>query len=201
MTGPTDQSWTTTLPPKGADPEQDEAYEKVENYLRACRVSSHLQRARLTALMLQRAAARRAAGGPGNERPLPELAIEEARNLIQAWVVRILPPRTDERPHSPSEAFSALYLCDAPTRWPGVFLDPQEVPPGFLDVLRARLVKAGPDLQVSSVVPRPMDFGLATAARVRLEGFPRLAGHDGVDAAGRRAGRAVLVHPSMTAHD
>lgn len=144
----------------------------MENYLRACRVSSNLQRARLTALMLHRAAARRAAAAPDAARPLPELAIEEARNLIQDWVMRLLPPRTDDRPYSPSEAFSALYLCDAPTRWPGVFLDPEEVPPGFLDILRARLVKAGPDLQVSSVVPRPMDFGLATAARVRLEGFP-----------------------------
>lgn len=172
MSGRVEQSWSFSLPPKGADPEQDEAYEKVENYLRACRVSSHLQRARLTALMLQRALASRAAAGAGSARPLPELAIEEARNLIQAWVLRLLPPRSDDRPHSPAEAFSALYLCDAPTRWPGVFLDPEEVPPGFLDILRARLVKAGPDLQVSSVVPRPMDFGLATAARVRLENFP-----------------------------
>ena len=167
-----ESSPVVSLPPRGADPEQDEAYEKVENYLRACRVFSHLQRARLTALMLQRAAARRAVGGEGSVRPLPELAIEEARTLIQDWIRRLLPPRADDRPYTPAEAFCALYLSDAPTRWPGVFLDPHEAPPGFLDVLNARLVKAGPDLRVSSVVPRPMDFGLATAARVRLEGFP-----------------------------
>lgn len=170
MSGSVESSWSFSLPPKGADPEQDEAYEKVENYLRACRISSHLQRARLTSLMLQRALARRASAGDG--RPLPELAIEEARTLVQDWVLRLLPPRTDDRPHNPAEAFTALYLCDAPTRWPGVFLDPSEVPPGFLDVLRARLVKAGPELQVSSVVPRPIDFGLATAMRVSFEGFP-----------------------------
>ena len=172
MPGRAEQSWSFSLPPKGADPELDEAYEKVENYLRACRVSSHLQRARLTSLMLQRSVSRRAAGGGDAARPLPELAIEEARNLIQDWVMRLLPPRSDDRPYTPAEAFSALYLCDAPTRWPGVFLDPNEMPPGFLEILRARLVKAGPDLQVSSVVPRAMDFGTAPAARVRLENFP-----------------------------
>lgn len=174
MRGDPDQLWIASLPAKGADPEQDEAYEKVENYLRACRVSSRLQRARLTALMLQRATARHQGDPSAVARPLPELAIEEARGLIQEWVMRLLPPRTGDQPYSPSEAFSALYLCDAPTRWPGVFLDPREVPPGFQDILRSRLVKAGPSLQVSSVVPRPMDFGLATAARVRLEGFPSL---------------------------
>ena len=174
MRGDLEQLWASSLPARGADPEQDEAYEKVENYLRACRVSSRMQRARLTALMLRQAAERRAAAGPDQGRPLPELAIEEVRRLVQDWVIRLLPPRGDERAYSPSEGFTALYLCDAPTRWPGAFLDRGEGPPGFQDTLRARLVKAGPDLHVSSVVPRPMDFGLASAARVRLESFPAL---------------------------
>ena len=169
-----------TLNPLKADPaevaEWDEAYGKVENYLRACRVSSRMHRARLTAMIVQRAIAQRpeAAVGP----PLSALAIDEARRLIDAWMAGLLPPRRDDRPYTQVEGFVALYLCDGPMRWPSAFLSPREAPPGFLDTLRARLVKAGPDLEVSSMVPRPIDRGilpeLAGSARATFDRFPIL---------------------------
>ena len=71
--------------PARAD-EWNEAYEKVENYLRACRVSSHLQRARLIALILQRVYDRTQADASAAGRPLPELAIVEARERIVEWI-------------------------------------------------------------------------------------------------------------------
>jgi hypothetical protein len=156
--------------------ELDEAYGKVENYLRACRVSSRLHRARLTAIVVNRAVERRAAaaGGP----PLSTVAIEEARRLIHAWLAGLLPPRPGDRPHTQAEGFVALYLCDGPMRWPSAFLASGEEPPGFLDTLRARLVKAGPDLEVSSMVPRTIDRGLlpelAESARDTFDRFPIL---------------------------
>lgn len=154
----------------------DEAYGKVENYLRACRVSSRMHRARLTAMIVQRAIERRTTASPGT--PLSTLAIEEARWLIGVWLAGLLPPRPDERPHSQAEGFVALYLCDGPMRWPSAFLSPKEAPPGFQETLRARLVKAGPDLEVSSMVPRAMDRGilpeLADSARETFDRFPIL---------------------------
>lgn len=159
--------------------ELDEAYSKVENYLRACRVSSRLHRARLTAMIVSRALERRASGGCADARPLSTTAIVEARVLTDSWLAGLLPPRTGERnPYSREEGFVALYLCDGTIRWPHAFLAGGEEPPGFRDTLRARLVKAGPDLEVSSMVPRPLDRGIlpefAGSARDTFDRFPVL---------------------------
>ncbi len=156
--------------------ELDEAYGKVENYLRACRVSSRLHRARMTAMIVSRALERRGTAVPGQS--LASLAIEEARGLINSWMSALLPPRPGDQPYTAAEGFVVLYLCDAPMRWPTAFLAPGEEPPGFLDTLRARLVKAGPDLEVSSMVPRPLDRGIMTdlagSARDTFDRFPIL---------------------------
>lgn len=163
--------------------EWDEAFEKVEHYLRACRVASRLHRARLTALILQRVIEKRDAAilqAPPDTLfpPLSSLAIEEARDLITKWMGNLLPPRSDERPYTLAEGFLALYLSDAPMRWPNAFLNPQMSPPGFAETLHARLVKTGPELEVSSMVPRPLDRGLipdlADSAMGTFDRFPIL---------------------------
>jgi hypothetical protein len=159
--------------------EWDEAFEKVENYLRACRVASRLHRARLAALILQRAIEKRNADSEGAPAiHLATLAIDEARRLITRWMSGLLPPRSDDRPYTLPEGYLALYLCDAPMRWPNAFLNPQLSPPGFSETLHARLVKTGPELEVSSMVPRPLDRGLipdlADSARETFDRFPIL---------------------------
>ena len=156
--------------------ELDEAYGKVENYLRACRVSSRLHRARITANMVGRALERRSASGGTDT--LSTLAIDEARQRIAEWLAGLLPPQSGDRPHTLADGFVALYLCDGPMRWPNAFLARGEEPPGFRATLHARLVKAGPALEVSSVVPRPLDRGilpeLADSARDTFDRFPIL---------------------------
>jgi hypothetical protein len=151
-----------TLPPW--DParaeEWNDAYEKVENYLRACRVGSHLQRARLIALILQRVYDRTQSDPSVADRSLPELAIVEVRERIADWSSRFLPPRADGSALNLGDGMLAIYLCDGPTRWPYAFLDSQRMPPEFAEALSSRLVRAGPDLAVSSMVPRDMDLGL-----------------------------------------
>jgi hypothetical protein len=159
--------------------EWDEAFEKVENYLRACRVASRLHRARLAALILQRAIEKRNADSEGIPAVhLATLAIDEARSMITQWMSGLLPPRSDDRPYTLPEGYLALYLCDAPMRWPNAFLNPQLSPPGFSETLHARLVKTGPELEVSSMVPRPLDRGLipdlADSARETFDRFPIL---------------------------
>ncbi len=156
--------------------ELDEAYGTVENYLRACRVSSRLHRARLTAMIVHHTLARR--GAAAEPHPLSTLAIQAARGLVATWMSGLLPPRPDERPYTQAEGFVALYLCDGPMRWPNAFLNPRQAPPGFLDALRSRIVKTGPDLEVSSMVPRPIDRGilpeLAGSARATFDRMPIL---------------------------
>lgn len=151
-----------TLPPW--DPtraeEWNDAYEKVENYLRACRVSSHLQRARLSALILQRVYDRKLAQPSVPDASLPELAIVEVRERIAEWIGHHLPPHADGRALNLGEGMLAIYLCDGPTRWPYAFLDSYRMPAEYAAALSARVVRSGPDLAVSSMVPREMDLGL-----------------------------------------
>ncbi len=145
--------------PARAD-EWNEAYEKVENYLRACRVSSHLQRARLTALILRRVHDRLQNDPDAKATSLPELAIIEVRDRLAEWIKRFLTPREDGKPVSLVEGMLAVYLGDGPMRWPYAFLDSSQIPAEFVDSIRSRVVRAGPDLAVSSMVPRDMDLGL-----------------------------------------
>ena len=140
--------------------EWNEAYEKVENYLRACRVGSHLQRARLTALVLKRVYDRTLTEGAASGHCLSELAIMEVRERVTDWIGHYLPPRPDGRPINLGEGMLAIYLCDGLARWPYAFLDSQHMPPEFKDALRSRVVRAGPDLAISSMVPREMDLGM-----------------------------------------
>ena len=58
--------------------EWDEAFEKVENYLRACRVASRLHRARLTALILQRTINKRASLPEGS----PDIHLATLHSLL-----------------------------------------------------------------------------------------------------------------------
>ena len=154
--------------PAQAD-ERDEAFEKVENYLRACRVASRLHRARLAALLIHRAIARREAGAPA---PLASLAIEEARAAMDGWIRGALGGEAAD-----ARAFLALYLCDGYLRWPNAFLGGQ-IPREFADALKAGVVRTGPALQVSSMVPRAIDYGLlpelAGDAMEKLETAPLL---------------------------
>lgn len=145
--------------PARAD-EWNEAYEKVENYLRACRVSSHLQRARLTALILQRVYDRMQGDAAAKDHTLSELAIMEVRDRIAEWVGHYLPPRAEGQPASLGEGMLAIYLGDGPMRWPYAFLDSCRMPAEFAESIRARVVRAGPDLAVSSMVPREIDLGM-----------------------------------------
>lgn len=140
--------------------EWNDAYEKVENYLRACRVSSHLQRARLNALILQRVYDRTQSDASAAGLPVSELAIVEVRARIAEWLGHYLPPRADGHPLNLGEGMLAIYLCDGPTRWPYAFLDSYRMPTEYAEALSARVVRAGPDLAVSSMVPRDMDLGL-----------------------------------------
>jgi hypothetical protein len=146
--------------PAHAD-EWNEAYEKVENYLRACRVGSHLQRARLTALVLQRVHDRIQAGPIEGELTIPGLAIDEVRNRIEEWIGHYLPQQVMQgKSISLGNSMLALYLGDGPTRWPYAFLDSVNRPEELAHVIRSRIVRTGPDFAFTSMVPREIDLGL-----------------------------------------
>jgi hypothetical protein len=151
------------------------AYVRTEDYLRAHRIHNRLHQSRLIQAVLERAAHRHA------ENPALDpttLAAQEMERLMDDWFAGVL--NVTGRPHDriAIEGRVALLLCDGPQRWPYAFLDSGSIPEEFAAAMRASSIKAGPDMAVSSMVPREIDLGPITEAAgetlERIEKWPLL---------------------------
>jgi hypothetical protein len=148
------------------------AYVRVEDYLRAHRIHNRLHQGRLIQRILERAAQRHA------ERPALDpttLAAEETEAMMEAWFGEVLDEKGQPGDRLAIDGRVSLLLCDGPEHWPYAFLDEENVPADFVQAMRTSNLQAGPDLAVSSMVPRPIDLGPITeAAGETLERFERL---------------------------
>jgi hypothetical protein len=137
------------------------AYVRVEDYLRAHRIHNRLHQSRLIQDILERAALRHAAQPTLDP---TTLAAEETEAWMDSWFGKVL--RKESAPHEriAIEGRVALLLSDGSQKWPYAFLDEQNIPAEFAAALRASSIQAGPDMVVSSMVPRPIDLGPITAA-------------------------------------
>ena len=145
------------------------AYVRVEDYLRAHRIHNRLHQSRLIQDILERAA-RRHAAQPALDPTT--LAAEETEALMDAWFGAVLTQNGQPRERIAIDGRVALLLCDGPEKWPYAFLDEKNMPADFSAALKASSMQAGPDMVVSSMVPRPIDLGPITeAAGETLERF------------------------------
>jgi hypothetical protein len=156
-------------PQSGSMDAWNAAYVRVEDYLRAHRIHNRLHQSRLIQEILERAARRHAA------RPALDpttLAAEETEAMMDAWFAKVLGQRDQPHERIAIDGRVALLLCDGPEKWPYAFLEEKNIPPEFSTAMHARAMEAGPDLAVSSMVPRPIDLGPITeAAGETLERF------------------------------
>jgi hypothetical protein len=147
------------------------AYIRVEDYLRAHRIHNRLHQLRLIQKIIDRAAERHAAN-PSLDPTV--LAAEETEALIDAWFAEILEQRGQPHERIAVDGRVALLLCDGPQKWPYAFLEDSDIPPEFVKAMQVSSIRAGPDMAVSSMVPRPIDLGRITeAAGETLERFER----------------------------
>ncbi|HVZ65279.1 MAG TPA: hypothetical protein VG936_11960 [Lacunisphaera sp.] len=162
----------TFRPSTGTLDQWNAAYLRVEDYLRAHRMHNRLHQSRLIQLVLE-AAARRHEQNPALEPST--LAIEETDRIMDGWFAELL--NAKDLPHNRIAAAGrvALLLSDGMQRWPYAFLSERNVPPEFVAAMQHHSVQAGPDLAVSSMVPREIDLGPITeAAGETLERIERL---------------------------
>ncbi|MGH7997459.1 MAG: hypothetical protein ACREFX_14020 [Opitutaceae bacterium] len=153
-------------PKTGTCDQWNAAYVRVEEYLRAHRMHSRLHQVRLVQRILERAAARHAADPAADP---TELAAGEMEAELDAWFAEIL----GEPERAAIDGRVALLLSDGMRKWPDVFLE-DPIPPEFARALRESSMQAGPDMAVSSMVPRPIELGrLSEAAGETLERFER----------------------------
>jgi hypothetical protein len=159
-------------------PVWDEAFLRVESYLRAHQIESRLVLNRLT-LEIIRAA--RKASEPSNleansvvQEPLA-CAMLEAEHRTAAWFKRVLGDAADpEDERLGTRGRIALVLADVPARWPQYFLSESEPPAELVQAMRAAYIEAGPEIEIIHMIPRPMDFGpIANVADETWKTFAR----------------------------
>jgi hypothetical protein len=162
-------------PRTGTMEQWNSAYVRVEDYLRAHRIHNRLHQSRLIQQILERAAHRHEAAPA---RSPTELAAEETETLMDQWFAEMLDERGQPHERIAIDGRLALLLCDGPQKWPYAFLDEQHTPGEFEHAMRAGAIQAGPDMSVSSMVPRPIDLGtipgVAGETMERIERWPML---------------------------
>ena len=148
-------------PRTGSMESWNSAYVRVEDYLRAHRIHNRLHQSRLIQRILERAA-RRHEAHPALDPTM--VAAEETEALMDAWFSEVLDEKDQPHDRLAIDGRVSLLLCDGPERWPYAFLDENHIPADFVQAMRSSHLEAGPDLAVSSMVPRPIDLGRITGA-------------------------------------
>lgn len=134
-----------------------DAYERVENYFRAHRITNLMLLHELTARVIKAAAVQHERQP---HRPPATLAAEEAVRQMEAWIEHQVGSGEGESPaRRYARGRAGLYLADLPGRAPECFLGLRPLPEGLAGELRATYLEAGPDLEFANMGPRPIDLG------------------------------------------
>jgi hypothetical protein len=144
-----------------SSPESDEqmawsrAYDRLHHFFEAFKLSDHAETSRLTLKIFDQA---RELHRPDSSQCPTTLVMEQAQKLMIEWLAANL----DERSRTPAQIFSsgcmALYLSELFRIAPGSFLV-SPLPEDMRQSMRRTLLVTGPDLNVSSMTPRRLDYG------------------------------------------
>jgi hypothetical protein len=155
------ESLSSFRPKQGTMEAWNAAYVRVEDYLRAHRIHNRLHQSRLILQILERAA-RRHEATPAIDPTT--LAAEETETMMDLWFADVLDERDQPHDRIAVDGRVAMLLCDGPEKWPYAFLEERNIPGDFALAMRTGALQAGPDMTVSSMVPRPIDLGAITEA-------------------------------------
>ncbi|MDF9826080.1 hypothetical protein M2447_000156 [Ereboglobus sp. PH5-10] len=151
------------------------AYARVEDYLRAHRIHSRLHQSRLIQAILEHAA-KRHERNPSLDPTT--LAAVETEAWMDRWFGAVFAGCDVPGERLAATGRVALLLTNGATKWPYSFLDTGKIPEEFARAMRESSITAGPNMAVSSMVPRPIDLGVITGAAgetlERMERWPVL---------------------------
>lgn len=134
--------------------EVDSAFEKVEDFLRACRMTSKLNRSHFAAHFVQEAIKKKKA--QNLNQPLESIAIDEARDYVLKWAYSLFPEKKELK-HS--EAMLAIYLNDIHSKFQDKFLA-LDAAPELKQTFQKKNIRTAPDLEFTSMVPEKIDMGV-----------------------------------------
>ena len=158
------------IPPLPINAEWDDAFLRVESYLRAHQIESRVLLNYLTTDILS--AARDLAVDHPQEAPVT-LAVHVAHARIGEWLVHALGEGdwSDERFRARGRL--ALLMAEVPQRCPEKFLSPDELPPDTRAQLAEARLYAGPELRLASMPSSPLEFPLGDAVEEKWTTFSR----------------------------
>ena len=142
---------STFHPMSGSEAEWNAAFYRLEDYCRALRLVDKVQQSQVILGWLESAAARHALDPSLNP---TALAMEEARVAMDHWFEGIF----GRRERLSVVGLISLLAVDSTEKWPLGFPS-GEIPAELKRELRESEVRAGPNLEVSSMTPRPIDVG------------------------------------------
>jgi hypothetical protein len=147
-----------------ADPAWDEAFLRVQSYLRAYGLESPVLLNRATSSLIEEARTRPA---PEQAEPV-SLAMEVARSRIGAWFAQAGLHAGAEGEQTHVQGRLALIIADLPGRWANHFLSPDPVPGELVAAMSSLRVLPGPDMRPTSMSPEPLEFGIMEPGDTRL---------------------------------
>ncbi len=136
----------------------DEAFLRVESYLRAHHLESRVVLNQLVTDII-REARERVLGNPAEEPVIAAMRVAHAR--IGSWFARAgnSGDWSDERVRA--RARLTLVLGDLPVNWRDTFLSTGPLPAELGPALRSAVLQPGPELRFSNMPPAPLEFGFA----------------------------------------
>lgn len=155
-------------PRTGSPAEWNDAYARLADYFRAHRIHSRLHRTYLILETLRRSGITH---GKHPDQSPTAVAIHEARRMHRDWLRGIIGDLNVPEGRLDSNGRLAFLLCDGPNEYPEFFLNSSSPPAEMLTAMRAPIEQSGPDLSVSSMVPRPIDLGVLPEIAEETNGF------------------------------
>lgn len=163
-----DQPWIDFSPRTGTAAEWNDAYARLADYFRAYRIHSRLHRTYLILETLRRA---KVTHEKHPDQSPTAVVIHEARRMHRDWLRGIIGDLNVAEARLDANGRLAFLLCDGPDEYPDFFLNSTDAPLEMLEAMRAPIQQSGPDLAVSSMVPRPIDLGVLPDIAEETSGF------------------------------
>lgn len=150
---------------RAVEPDWDEAFLRVQSYLRAYGMESPVLLSEVTAGIIQEARARSQEGAPGS--PVA-LAMDLTQSRIGAWFAQSGQDIDWSNERMRAQGRLALIVADLPGRWRHYFLSPNPLPSDLGEAMKSFQILPGPELRLSGMAPEPLEFGLLEPGDNRL---------------------------------
>jgi hypothetical protein len=154
-----------TAPNVNPGSEWDEAFLRVESYLRAHGMESPVVLNNTAADIVREARERSQNGSPGE--PVA-LAMDVTHSRIGSWFAQSGWPIDWKNERMRAQGRLALIIADLPGRWAQCFLSADPVPAEFAESMASFQILPGPEMRLSNMAPEPLEFSLLDPGDPRL---------------------------------